>query len=277
MKIRLKTGIGCNQFGPWKSEPGWLLLAAIACIAWSGCLELVKRQPNESKPPWWENSGNQTKQEIVQKDTVLSAEKITTEDTTHTSVSDTAIGSPAVTTAEKPGVNTRIKEQSSGVMSPKKKLTGIQISDSGKPILDRKLASLNASRSRSQKNTIKRVNEYALWCIENEMWEEAKSHLEKAQVIDSTSASLSNNLGVVYERLGDREKAEIAYQRARHLKPKREAYRFNLRRLQGRKMREEKIEKGRIDSLEKGMQDLELDTSHIDDREPKGPDGIRGR
>ena len=88
------------------------------------------------------------------------------------------------------------------------------------------------------------------------------------------SASLSNNLGVVYERLGEREKAELAYQRARALNPRREAYRVNLRRLQGRKSREFVGE--RVDSLATGFEDLGLDApveSGEDAGESGDPDG----
>ena len=142
------------------------------------------------------------------------------------------------------------------------------------PEFDRNLQSLHAARTRRQKENVERVNEYAFWCIENGMWKEARSHLEKALAADSVSASLSNNLGVVYERLGEREKAELAYQRARALNPRREAYRINLRRLQGRKSREFVGE--RMDSLATGFEDLGLDApveSGEDAGESADPDG----
>ena len=87
-------------------------------------------------------------------------------------------------------------------------------------------------RSRQQLQNIEQVNEYALWCIENAMWNEAQSHLERALAQDSLSASLHNNLGVIYERLGMADKAAEFYGRARSLNPAQEAYAANLRHLQ---------------------------------------------
>ena len=153
---------------------------------------------------------------------------------------------------------------------------GSEISGGRDPELDRRLKSLHAARSRRQKENVERVNEYALWCIENGMWKEARFHLEKALAADSVSASLSNNLGVVYERLGEREEAELAYQRARALNPRREAYRANLRRLQGRKSREVLKDGEQVDSLATGLEGLGLDApvgSGGDAGESGDPDG----
>ncbi len=87
-------------------------------------------------------------------------------------------------------------------------------------------------RSRQQLRDIEQVNKYALWCIENAMWNEAQSHMERALAQDSLSASLHNNLGVIYERLGMTDKAAEFYGRARALSPAQEAYAANLRHLQ---------------------------------------------
>ena len=87
-------------------------------------------------------------------------------------------------------------------------------------------------RSRQQLQNIEQVNKYALWCIENAMWNEAQSHMERALAQDSSSASLHNNLGVIYERLGMIDKAAEFYGRARALNPAQRAYAVNLRHLQ---------------------------------------------
>ena len=87
-------------------------------------------------------------------------------------------------------------------------------------------------RSRQQLQNIGQVNKYALWCIENAMWNEAQLHLERALAQDSLSASLHNNLGVIYERLGMADKAAEFYGRARSLNPAQAAYAANLRHLQ---------------------------------------------
>jgi Flp pilus assembly protein TadD len=71
-----------------------------------------------------------------------------------------------------------------------------------------------------------------MWCIENEMWNEARAHLERAITQDSLSASLHNNLGIVYERLGMVDKATDFYSRAQALNPSKKAYAANLSYLQ---------------------------------------------
>ena len=87
---------------------------------------------------------------------------------------------------------------------------------------------LAASPERAEQKDIAQINEYALWCIQNGMWKEAKLHLEQALQQDSLVASLHNNLGIVYERFGQDEKAEAAYERARLLNPHKEAYLANI-------------------------------------------------
>ena len=89
-------------------------------------------------------------------------------------------------------------------------------------------------RSKRQRRSIKQVNEYALWCIENEMWNEARTHMERALQEDSLSASLHNNLAIVYEHLGKADRAGDFYQRALDLNPAEEAYRSNLSNLRNR-------------------------------------------
>ena len=89
-------------------------------------------------------------------------------------------------------------------------------------------------RSKKQRRSIQQVNGYALWCIENEMWNEARTHMERALQEDSLSASLHNNLAIVYEHLGKADRAGDFYQRALDLNPAEEAYRSNLSNLRNR-------------------------------------------
>ena len=89
-------------------------------------------------------------------------------------------------------------------------------------------------RTRQQQQSIEQVNGYAMWCIENAMWNEARSHLERALTQDSLSASLHNNLGIVYERLGMVDKAAEFYSRAQAFNPSKKAYAANLNYLQER-------------------------------------------
>ena len=89
-------------------------------------------------------------------------------------------------------------------------------------------------RTRRQEQAIRQVNEYALWCIENSMWNEARSHLERSLAQDSLSASLHNNLAIVYEHFGQADKAAEFYRRARQLSSGKEYYEANLERLERR-------------------------------------------
>ena len=85
-----------------------------------------------------------------------------------------------------------------------------------------------SERDSRQRQTVREVNEYAFWCIENGMWNEAMIHLEQGLREDSLAASIHNNLGVVYERLGRRDQAAAAYGKARSLDQAKKAYRINL-------------------------------------------------
>ncbi len=88
-----------------------------------------------------------------------------------------------------------------------------------------------AARTDAERDRVRRVNEYAIWCVERGMWDEARIHLEQAARRDSLAASLHNNLGIIYERLGQRDDARIRYQTAADLNPGRPLYRANLKRL----------------------------------------------
>lgn len=62
-------------------------------------------------------------------------------------------------------------------------------------------------------------NNFALKCIKLNLWNEAKYHLEKAYSLNPTSASINNNLAVVYEYFNDIDKSKIFYQKAAELSP----------------------------------------------------------
>lgn len=98
--------------------------------------------------------------------------------------------------------------------------------------LQREVVIDRPKRSRKQLQGIEQVNDYSLWCIQNAMWNEAQSHMERALTLDSLSASLHNNLGVIYERMGLVDKAAEFYGRARALNPGKKAYTTNLTYLQ---------------------------------------------
>lgn len=76
----------------------------------------------------------------------------------------------------------------------------------------------------------KQASQFALWSIRRGMWNEARKHLEKQAARDSVSASLQNNLGVVYEYLSLDDRAGTAYRKAMTLAPRNGVYAENFRR-----------------------------------------------
>ena len=98
------------------------------------------------------------------------------------------------------------------------------------PVQMEQLVPPKSSRQRTKR--IEKVNKYALWCVENDLWKEAQLHLERALVQDSLAASIRNNLGIIYERLGRQQDAALEYAKAQMLNSQKEAYRINLKRLE---------------------------------------------
>jgi len=78
-----------------------------------------------------------------------------------------------------------------------------------------------------QRDAARQINEYAYWCIDKGLWQEARLHLEQAAQRDSTTASYQNNLAIIYEHLGLAEQADAAYRRAQALWPGQQAYQEN--------------------------------------------------
>jgi tetratricopeptide (TPR) repeat protein len=113
-------------------------------------------------------------------------------------------------------------------------------------------------RSRSRRQEVRQVNEYAFWCLEKGLWNEARLHLEQAVERDSLAASLHNNLGIIYERMGLEEKALTAYGKAWDLSPREKAYRDNLEKLKRR-------QRAIPDSA------VRIDIIELDDQAEQGP------
>ena len=207
-----------------------------------GCLELVRRPTaaSEASAPEWESSGNSPAAEGVKQDTATaSSDGSSPERDIFSAVATNTLGDSTSITSVEP-----------------------QIAEA--------VLAASASRSSDRRREVGQVNEYALWCIQNEMWEEARLHLERSVARDSLAASLHNNLGVVYERLGQRERAESGYERARLLQPQKDAYQSNLARLQDRKRAASKPPTAdEADSLKTGLE-IEEEEALIDSLETRG-------
>ncbi len=57
------------------------------------------------------------------------------------------------------------------------------------------------------------LNNYAIYCIKNNLWDEARFYLEKAKSISPNSSKINNNLSVVYEYLGEKNDTTLSYKK----------------------------------------------------------------
>ena len=171
------------------------------CVVCTSCLDMVRRPSAGSSGPSWIAPGNPPGTEGVQQD----------------APSDSV---------------SRVSDE-----PPTASAQALSANLTSSPGQARILRATSAERGEDRRRDVRQVNEYSFWCVRNELWDEARLHLEKALEQDSLAASLHNNVGVVYENLGQRDKAEAAYERARLLLPEKRLYGANLMRLQRRKMR----------------------------------------
>jgi Flp pilus assembly protein TadD len=112
-----------------------------------------------------------------------------------------------------------------------------------------RLATPSPGDGDSRAQILRQVNEYAWWCVDQGLWNEARTHLERALAQDSLSASLHNNLAIVYEHLGRHDEAARYYQKAHELNPGQAVYAANLKRLE--QLREAGADTtGRLDLLD---------------------------
>lgn len=75
------------------------------------------------------------------------------------------------------------------------------------------------SYSMQNEKLYKLENNFAIKCIKLNLWNEAKYHLEKAYSLNPNSASINNNLAVVYEYFNEIDKSKLFYQKAIKLSP----------------------------------------------------------
>ena len=170
------------------------LLLALIGLWLGGCLEMIRRNPEHDPAGPWTDPGNQSEQTDVQE------------------------------------VEAQSPEQTAGAPAGPEPVANALASAADGPASDTQ----RPERSSPPHQTVGEINEYAFWCIENGMWNEARTHLEQGLQQDSLAASLHNNLGVVYERLGLPDQAAAAYKKARSLDRSKKAYRINLELFEGR-------------------------------------------
>lgn len=199
-------------------------VALLACAALAGCGDLVRR-PQAGAAPWWEGDPGAEAPAPSAPDSLATP---------------TAVDSTLAPPALEPGraLLGRITASDGAAATEP---AGKQLAQPPRPKpVEPPSPEVAAARARAyedrsgpDRERVRQVNEYALWCIGNGMWEEARLHLEQALAADSLSASLHNNLGIVYERTGQRERATKEYELAGQLRPGKRLYEVNLRRLQG--------------------------------------------
>lgn len=126
-------------------------------------------------------------------------------------------------------------------------------------------------RSAEARQRVRQVNEYVYWCLERDLWDEARIHLEQALARDSLAASLHNNLAIVWEKQGRPEEAARAYERAWELDPKK-LYSNNLERL--RQRLEAADEPAEPDSLR--VEHERVGAGQVNPHEEAGADSVDG-
>ena len=216
---------------------GWKLSLCLLALAASACTQ-VARQPRQSAVPWWEAEGNPPGAEEVQQDTsalaVAEAEKVSALEAAEPPDSLGAAGQEAHPPEAVEGPDSLAAAAPPAGPAPggtaPLEVEAAPPPEGPAPSPEVVQAQRRAYESRTgeDRERVERVNEYALWCIERGLWEEARIHLEQAVAVDSLSASLHNNLGILYERLGEREKARAAYEFAARLAPGKRLYQANL-------------------------------------------------
>jgi tetratricopeptide (TPR) repeat protein len=75
-----------------------------------------------------------------------------------------------------------------------------------------------------QKDESALLNDYAIYCIKNGLWQDAEVYLKKANELSPSSSAICNNLAVVYEHLGKKRDAKMLYEKAINLNSQRIYY-----------------------------------------------------
>ena len=228
-----------------------LLPCVITGLVASGCLELVRRHPdpvpefdngNPAQAQNVQGTGGAEEDAAAAPDPALNAPDSSAVEVTppagSTAASDTQPDSPAdpvseIVAAEPEGAPqenaTGLRPDSAATQQVTRRTPVTKApsaADAGPPRVASKSARI--LRTKGKQGSVKQINEYAYWCVENGLWKEARTHLEHAIEQDSSSASLYNNIGIVHEHFGEEEEALDAYRRAYALNPKQRRYRGNI-------------------------------------------------
>ncbi len=216
-----------------------------ASLGWNGCAQTVRRPAQDS--PWW--AAEVVQSPVIPADADSAA--VETPDASGGTVQieapfdsltiPSAAGSPTVMGLPMAGPKIHGIEPVERSREPQHPMV-VELSETERD----NLRESYALRTDADRDRVEQVNMYALWCVERKMWAEARTHLEQAIAKDSLAASLHNNLGILYERLGEPDKARTAYERALVLRPGKTAYQSNLRRLDGADVSDADREENRL-------------------------------
>lgn len=208
-----------------------LYLPVLMCVFWLGCNQAVRR-PTTSPAPWWSDAAEAEVVIPAQSPDQTGTTAIDTTDAEAPASEPTATATDGAAPIETalPLAGPRIF----GVVpikqwEPEERQTVVELSDSDRA----RLQEAYRQRTARDRERVAQVNAYALWCVQRQMWAEARTHLEQAIAQDSLAASLHNNLGILYEQVGEPERARAAYERALVLQPDKMAYQSNLNRQGG--------------------------------------------
>ena len=185
-----------------------LFVLGLSALTLTACSSVSRQTTTTTTPSWWEED-----------DASAPVEGVTIEADVPTDG------------AEAPDHDVAMEHSAPETQVPADSLTEV---DQGPSLSPEALAALQqayGTRTTAQRERVRQVNDYARWCLDRSMWEEARIHLEQALAADSLAASLHNNLAIVYERMGRRDDARSHYQLAASLNPRRPLYEANLKRL----------------------------------------------
>lgn len=191
--------------------PACLVLALLL----GGCSSL-SRSPRKAESPWWDAHMPADADTVALTSQVPPPEPLKPEPLKADTLEPAAADSLAPADAAKPSTPAARPTQEMPAITPEQWAARREA---------------YSRRSEDDRQRVRQVNEYAYWCLEQGLWDEARIHLQQAVARDSLSASLHNNLGIIHERLGQHDRARQHYRMAAELNPSRDLYGVNLQRL----------------------------------------------